>query len=165
MQTCFRMTRLIASSVLILALGACGGLPLPEATSNSTAQSPTLLSTTDALEVLASLSRLSPDAQHQELLKPRTGHLQNASSLFRFALLLGRDSDVGQQERGLKILDGLDGADARAQAVIDLARTGLIAQIEAHRQAQRAGELQDRIDQIKALEKSLQQRDVKPAPR
>jgi len=50
--------------------------------------------------------------------------------------------------------------DARAQPLIDLMKKSLRARIELKQQTARAQELQDKLDQIKALEKSLQQRNA-----
>jgi hypothetical protein len=53
----------------------------------------------------------------------------------------------------------LAGLDARTQALVELMKRSLKARIELKQQTARAQELQDKLEQIKALEKSLQQRN------
>jgi hypothetical protein len=77
---------------------------------------------------------------------------------FRLAALLSRD-DHGDWERGLKALEGLsEESDPRTHALVDLLRKLLRTRLDLRQQTARVGELQQRIQQIKALEKDLQQR-------
>jgi ribosomal protein S12 methylthiotransferase accessory factor YcaO len=48
--------------------------------------------------------------------------------------------------------------DARTQALVELMKRSLKARIELRQQTARNLELQDKLEQIKTLEKSLQQR-------
>jgi len=65
-------------------------------------------------------------------------------------------------ERSLKSLAMIDDVDPRAHTLLDLMKKSLSARIELRQQAARAQELQDKLDQIKALEKTLQQRNTLP---
>ncbi len=77
---------------------------------------------------------------------------------FRLAALLSRD-EHGDWERAIKALDGLgDDPDPRAQALVAILKKSLRARFELRQQTARVIELQERIQQIKALEKNLQQR-------
>lgn len=142
---------------------ASAPVPVPVPT---TTRAPAGLQGADALDELARLAAQPADAQRAERSRLDGGErLATARLQFRLALLLGRDDDPASQERALKLLGTIDTSDPRAQALIDLARTALKAQLDARRQASRTQELQARIDQLKALEKSLQQRDDAPKPR
>ncbi len=158
-------TRLIALFACAL-LSACTLPPSPAPDPAPTvSRASTSLDSDDALDELARLAVQSADAQRAERNRLEGERLVSARLQFRFALLLGRDDDAASQERALKLLGTLDTRDARAQALVDLARTSLKAQLDARRQTSRTQELQTRIDQLKALEKSLQQRDDTPKPR
>lgn len=162
---CLMPTRLIALFACLL-VSACTLPPAPApdpapAASRTTAS----LDSDDALDELARQTAQSADALRAERTRLEGERLATARLQFRFALLLARDDDAASQERALKLLGALDTRDARAQALVDLVRTGLRAQLDARRQASRTQELQTRIDQLKALEKSLQQRDDAPRPR
>ena len=151
-------------------LGACALPPTPavdQTPAQSAAQSRAAasLDSTDALDELVRINTLSGDAQRAERVRLDGERLTTARLQFRFALLLGRDDDPASQDRAIKLLGTVDTSDARAQAVVDLARTSLKSQLDARRQASRTQELQARIEQLKALEKSLQQRDDAPKPR
>ena len=78
---------------------------------------------------------------------------------FRLAALLARD-EHGDWERAIKALDSLaDDPDPRAQALVDTLKKSLRARYDLRQQTSRVTELQERIEQIKALEKDLQQRN------
>lgn len=147
----------------VLASTACASLPLPPDAAPPIPV-PTASSATALLDVLVRL----PPNQPPELLRADIARLDSERTLsvntrFKLAILLGRTDDPADIERGLKILAGLEGESKAAQALIDLASEMLRARLGVQRQHARAAELQQRIDQIKALEKSLQQRDVSPA--
>lgn len=152
--------------LLSLALGACA-VPPPAQKPPVKVATPASAGLTagEALDTLTRIASLGADQQRAELARLDDERTLSPAAQFRFALLLGRDDDPAVMERGLKLLGTIDADGARAQAVLDLAKTALKAQIEARRQGARAQELQERIDQIKALEKSLQQRDAAPKPR
>lgn len=83
---------------------------------------------------------------------------------FRLAVLLLRD-EHGDWERALKALEGLaDDADPRAGGLIDLLRKSLRMRLDLRQQTARAADLQERIQQIKTLEKDLQQRSEPTKP-
>ena len=147
-------------------LGACTLPPAP-AIEQSPAQTrtQTSLDSAEALDELVRLGSQSADAQRAERARLDGERPGSARLQFRFALLLGRDDDPAAQERALKLLGTIDTNDARTQALIDLTKASLKAQLDARRQSSRAQELQARIEQLKALEKSLQQRDDAPKPR
>lgn len=167
------MRFLLPTLLSVFVLGACA-LPPAEprtppveskAPPRVVVPAPSGLVTTDALDILARVSALSAEQLRAELARADGERAATSAAQFRLALLLGREDDAAAQERALKLLGTIDADGPRAQAVIDLARTALRAQLEARRQAARAQELQERIEQIKALEKSLQQRDAAPKPR
>jgi hypothetical protein len=112
------------------------------------------------LDVLASLPA-GQTAEHQraEIARLDSERSSSVTARFKLALLLGRADEPAEIERGLKILSALEGDGKAAQALIDLAAGKLRARLDAQRQHARASALQQRIEQIKALEKSLQQRD------
>ena len=77
---------------------------------------------------------------------------------FRLAALSARD-DQGEWERAVKTLEGLpEDADPRVQALVETLKKLLRTRVELRHQTARVLELQGRIQQIKALEKDLQQR-------
>lgn len=140
-------------ATLLLMLGACTQL----------ADTPALRALqpeTGAQAMLGELSRvaaLSTEQRRRELATLEGGRLDDARR-FQLAALLEREDSPDAPERGLRALNALDPPDARAQAVIELMKRNLRARIELRQQTARAQELQDRLDQIKTLEKSLQQR-------
>ncbi|MGB9129255.1 MAG: hypothetical protein WCB97_06375, partial [Thiobacillus sp.] len=78
---------------------------------------------------------------------------------FQLAALLEREDSADALEHSLKILNSLAEPDARTRALLDQMKKSLKARIELRQQTVRAQELQDKLDQIKALEKTLQQRN------
>jgi len=165
------MPRHLSLLVLCFALGACAvppAAPKPPARTapaEPPAAAPAGLGANDALDILARVAALSPEQQRAELARQDDDRPPGPAAQFRLALLLGRDENPAALERGLKLLGQIPADGPRAQTVLDLAKSALKAQLEARRQAARAQELQTRIDQLKALEKSLQQRDDAPKPR
>lgn len=151
---------------LALSLGACA-LP-PNAVrppAKIAAPAATDLSATDALDALVRIAALGPEQQRAERARLDDERSPGPAAQFRLALLLGHEDDPAALERALKILGAIEADGPRAQALLDLAKSALKAQLDAQKQAARALELQERIEQIKALEKSLQQRDAAPKPR
>ena len=60
----------------------------------------------------------------------------------------------------VKTLGAITDLHPRAQPLTELMKKSLKARIELKQQTARTQELQDKLDQIKALEKSLQQRNI-----
>ncbi len=110
---------------------------------------------------LAELEKMqgwSSEQIRRELTELNTEKRLDKIQRFRLAALLSRD-DRGDWERGLKALEGLsEESDARTHALLDIMRKLLRTRVEVRQQTTRVGELQQRIQQIKALEKDLQQR-------
>ncbi|MFN3545557.1 MAG: hypothetical protein ACK4UX_11980 [Thiobacillus sp.] len=106
---------------------------------------------------LARVAALSAEQRRRELAALEFGRLDDARR-FQLAALLEREDTPEALDRGLRALNALDPSDARAQAVVELMKRSFRARLEARQQATRAQELQDRLDQIKTLERSLQQR-------
>lgn len=80
----------------------------------------------------------------------------------RLAAVLARE-EHGDWDRALKVLDGLaNESDPRSQVLIDLLRKSWRTRMELRQQDARVTELQQRIQQIKTLEKDLQQRSETP---
>lgn len=109
---------------------------------------------------LARVSALSADQRRRELAELENARL-NDTRRFQLAALLERDDSVEALERSLKTLAAIND-DARSQALIELMKKSLRARIENKQLAARNAELQDKLEQIKALEKSLQQRSAPP---
>ena len=108
---------------------------------------------------LARVSSLSAEQRRREL-ADLDGARMNDSRRFQLAALLERDDSVDALERSLKTLAAINEEDARAQSLIDLMKRSLKARIEIKQLTTRNAELQDKLEQIKALEKSLQQRNA-----
>ena len=102
---------------------------------------------------------LSLEQCRREVADLNAGRRLDSGERFRLAALLARD-DHGDWERAIKALDGLaDDSDPRAQALVDTLKKSLRARHDLRQQTSRVTELQARIEQIKALEKDLQQRN------
>lgn len=108
---------------------------------------------------LARVSALSAEQRRREL-ADLDGARMNDSRRFQLAALLERDDSVEALERSLKTLAAMNEEDARSQSLIDLMKKSLKARIEIKQLTTRNAELQDKLDQIKVLEKSLQQRNA-----
>ncbi|MEW6119049.1 MAG: hypothetical protein AB1593_03040 [Pseudomonadota bacterium] len=161
------MRPLFPACALCLALAACAVPQVPpKPPLRTTAATPTTeLDANDALDAVARIAAWNTEQQRAERARLDDGRSLTPAARFRLALLLGREDDPAALERALKVLAAIEPEGPRAQAVLDLARNALRAQLDALRQAARAQELQMRIEQIKALEKSLQQRDDVPLSR
>lgn len=109
------------------------------------------------LAELARVATLSAEQRRRELAALESGRLDDARR-FQLAALLEREDTPEALERGLRALNALDPSDARGQALVEVMKRSFRARLEARQQATRAQELQDRLDQIKTLERSLQQR-------
>ena len=148
---------------LLLTLGACAAVPeRPTATAAipaPTAAQPTRLSATALLSELTRVASLSPEQRRHELAGLEGERLDDARR-FQLAALLEREDSVEALERSLKTLGAITDLHPRAQPLTELMRKSLKARIELKQQTARTQELQDKLDQIKALEKSLQQRNI-----
>ena len=142
---------------LLLTLGACA-TPLEHAAFPVLAEkgAPALLSE------LARVDALTPEQRRREVATLEGARRLDDPRRFQLAALLEREDSVEPLEHSLKVLNTLGEADARTQALLDLMKRSLKARIELRQQTARSQELQDMIDQIKALEKSLQQRKAPP---
>jgi len=107
---------------------------------------------------LARVSALSAEQRRRELADLEGSRLDDIRR-FQLAALLERDDSVEALERSLKSLAAIGDLDARSQALVDLMKRSLRARIENKQLTADNAELQDKLEQIKALEKSLQQRN------
>lgn len=140
---------------LLLMLSACA-LP-PEWPAPLARQAEPAAST--LIGELARVSALSAEQRRRELAELEGARLDDARR-FQLAALLERDDSVEALERSLKNLAAIGDQDARSQSLIDLMKKSLRARIEIKQLTTRNTELQNKLDQIKALEKSLQQRNA-----
>jgi hypothetical protein len=139
---------------LLLTLSACAHLP--ESSAPPARQSvPTAMG---LVNELARVSTLSAEQRRRELADLEGTRLDDIRR-FQLAALLERDDSVEAFERGLKSLAAIGDLDARSQALVDLMKRSLRARIENKQLTAGNAELQDKLEQIKALEKSLQQRN------
>ena len=145
---------------LLLMLGACAAVPErpPAATPAATTAQPTRLDATALLRELTRVAALSPEQRRRELAGLEGERRLDDARRFQLAALLEREDGVEALERGLKSLSAITDFDARAQPLAELMKKSLKARIELKQQTARTQELQEKLDQIKALEKSLQQR-------
>lgn len=143
---------------LLLMLGACATPLEPPAFRSGQAESnaPALLTE------LARVAALSPEQRRRELTGLDGERRLDDARRFLLAALLEREDNVEALERSLKTLGAMSDGDARTQALVELMKRSLKARIELKQQTARAQELQDKLEQIKALEKSLQQRNGTP---
>ena len=140
---------------LLLTLSACAlppEWPAPRARQAEPAATP-------LISELARVSALSAEQRRRELAELEGARL-NDTRRFQLAALLERDDNVEALERSLKTLAAISDEDARSQSLIDLMKKSLKARIENKQLTARNAELQDKLEQIKALEKSLQQRNT-----
>lgn len=146
---------------LVLTLSACVPLPAP-----GQATAPSLrvfgLGAPTLLNELARVATLSPEQRRRELAALDNERRLDDAKRFQLAALLEREDNVDALERSLKNLAAIGDVDSRAQTLLDLMKKSLTARIELKQQTARAQELQDKLDQIKALEKTLQQRSTPP---
>lgn len=143
---------------LLLTLGACATLPDQPAIRST----PAGLNTAALSGELARVAALSGEQRRRELAALENERRLDDGRRFLLAALLEREDSVDALERSLKTLGAIGEVDARTQALLELMKKSLRARIELRQQTLRAQELQDKLDQIKALEKSLQQRATPP---
>ncbi|MHB1092781.1 hypothetical protein [Thiobacillus sp.] len=146
---------------LLLTLNACVTPPLPEQTATPVSRV-SRLSTSTLLSELSRVAALSPEQRRRELAALDNERRFDDARRFQLAALLEREDGVDALERSLKSLAAIDDVDPRAHTLLDLMKRSLAARIELRQQTARAQELQDKLDQIKALEKTLQQRNTLP---
>lgn len=140
-------------AALLLTLGACTLPPeYPPIPLLNEQGAPVMLSE------LARVAALSPEQRRREIAELEGVRRLDATRRFQLAALLEKEEAVEAQERSLKLLAGLPRGDARTRTLLELMRQSIRTRIELGQQTARTQELQDRLDQIKALEKSLQQR-------
>lgn len=143
-------------AVCLLGLGACSWMP--EAERAAPRPSPAASGLSVAAAELARVATLSPEQRRRELATLDNGRRLDDAKRFQLAALLEREDSAEAYERGLKALAAMEETDSRTQALADLLKRTLKARLELKQQTARADELQGKLDQIKALEKSLQQR-------
>jgi hypothetical protein len=143
---------------ILFALAACSALPPPERPAPRV--TPSASATSLLLSELARVATLSPEQRRRELADLENGRRLDDARRFQLAALLEREDSADAYERGLKALATMGEDDSRTQALVELLKRSLKARIELKQQTARADELQDKLDQIKALEKSLQQRST-----
>ncbi|OYW39786.1 MAG: hypothetical protein B7Z35_03225 [Hydrogenophilales bacterium 12-61-10] len=143
-------------AVLLLGLSACSVLPPSERLAPR--PSPVAPAMPALLSDLARVATLSPEQRRRELATLDSSRRLDDAKRFQLAALLEREDSAEAYERGLKALAAMEETDSRTQALADLLKRTLKARLELKQQTVRADELHDKLDQIKALEKSLQQR-------
>ncbi|HEY9097789.1 MAG TPA: hypothetical protein VIN38_02865 [Thiobacillus sp.] len=114
---------------------------------------------TSLVSELTRIATLSAEQRRRELAELEGNRLDDARR-FQLAALLERDDNQDALERSLKNLSALNDLDARSQSLVDLMKKSLKARIENKQLNARNTELQDKLEQIKTLEKSLQQRNA-----
>ncbi|MDA8129579.1 MAG: hypothetical protein M0Z73_12900 [Betaproteobacteria bacterium] len=114
------------------------------------------------LNELSRVATLGPEQRRRELAALDSERRLDDAKRFQLAALLEREDNVEALERSLKALSTIGETDSRAQTLVELMKKSLSARIELRQQTARAQELQDKLDQIKALEKTLQQRSTLP---
>lgn len=156
-------TMMLRSVFLVPLLGVLGGCATPPP---AVPQRPCIVQTepgeTALLNELARVATLTPERRHRELLELEAERRLSDAKRFQMAALLERDDNVEALERSLKSLGAMTGIEPSAQPLIELMKKSLRARIALKQQTARSQELQDKLEQIKALEKSLQQRDALP---
>jgi hypothetical protein len=143
---------------LLLGVGACSTLLPPERPAPRS--TPAVPASSALLSELARVAALSPEQRRRELADLDSVRRLDDARRFQLAALLEREDSVDAYERGLKALAAMDEGDPRSQALVDLLKRSLKLRIELKLQTARAEESQDKLEQIKALEKSLQQRST-----
>ena len=143
---------------LILTLSACA-VPVERPVLFA---SPTERGAAAMLGELSRVAALSADQRRRELTGLEGERRLDDARRFQLAALLEREDSVEALERSLKSLNAMADGDTRTQTLLDLMRKSLRTRIELKQQTARTQELQDKLDQIKALEKSLQQRSTLP---
>jgi hypothetical protein len=146
---------------LLLMLGGCAAVPeRPTAATPATTTALTRLDATALLSELTRVASLSSEQRRRELAGLEGERRLDAARRFQLAALLEREDSVEALERSLTTLGTITDLNPRAQPLAELMKKSLKARIELKQQTARTQELQDKLDQIKALEKSLQQRNI-----
>ena len=145
----------ILLAAFMLMLGACAA-PLERPTSRAPQNE---LDAAALLSELARVASLSPEQRRRELAGLEGERRLDDARRFQLAALLEREDSEEALERGLKSLGAIAEIDSRARPLTELMKRSLKARIELKQQTARAQELQDKLEQIKVLEKSLQQRN------
>lgn len=147
------MSKAITAAALSLMLGACTLPPEYPAIPVLNEQGPPVM-----LSELARVEGLSPEQRRREIVELDAMRRLDAARRFQLAALLAREDAPESLERSLKVLGGLPRGDVRTRALVDLMKQSIRTRIDLAQQTARSHELQEKLDQIKALEKSLQQR-------
>jgi hypothetical protein len=143
-------------AAFMLLLGACAAPP--ERPTVATPQ--TGLDASALLSELTRVAALSPEQRRRELAGLESERRLDDARRFQLAALLEREDSEEALERGLKSLGAIAEINSRARPLLELMKKSLKARIELKQETAHAQELQDKLDQIKELEKSLQQRDT-----
>jgi len=139
---------------LLLSLGGCALPPeYPAFGPNASEQKAVAL-----MSELSRVAALSAEQRRREVAALDAIRRPDPARRFQLAALLERDDNLESLERSLKTLNAMPEDDARTQALVELMKRSLKARIELRQQTARNVELQDKLEQIKTLEKSLQQR-------
>lgn len=146
----------------LLTLSACATSPAPDQQAVIPASRISGLRAPALLSELSRVATLSPEQRRRELATLDSERRLDNARRFQLSALLEREDSVDALERSLKNLAAIDDTDARVQTLLDLMKKSLSARVELKEQTVRAQELQDKLDQIKALEKTLQQRSTLP---
>ena len=153
------MLKPVLLAAWLLALTGCAAPPVATPRSALPA-APSALSGPALLSELARVASLTPEQRRRELVELEGERRLDDARRFQQAALLEREESVEAYERSLRNVIALNDVEPGAQALLDLMKKSLRARIELRQQAARAQELQEKLDQIKALEKSLQQRSA-----
>lgn len=147
------MSKALTVAALLLTLGACTLPPEYPAIPLLNEQGAPVM-----LNELARVAALTPEQRRREVAELEGARRLDAARRFQLAALLEKEESAEALERSLKLLGGLPRGDTRTRTLLDLMKQSIRTRIELGEQTARTQELQDRLDQIKALEKSLQQR-------
>jgi hypothetical protein len=150
--------RPVIATCLLVTLGACATPAFhqrPVASIMSPSQSASSM-----LAELGRIAALSPEQRKRELNELDSARRLDEVKRFQLAALLDREDSAETLERSLKMLALLDSPDSRSQTLIDMMKRSIKSRLELRQQTSRTQELQDKLDQIKELEKSLQQRNT-----
>lgn len=147
------MSKAVTVAALSLLLGACALPPEYPAIPLLNEQGAPVM-----LGELARVEALSAEQRRREIAELDATRRLDAAHRFQLAALLAHEDAPESLERSLKVLGGLPRGDARTRALVDLMKQSIRTRIDLAQQTARTQELQDKLEQIKALEKSLQQR-------
>lgn len=147
------MSKAVTVAALSLLLGACALPPEYPAIPLLNEQGAPVM-----LGELARVEALSAEQRRREIAELDAMRRLDAAHRFQLAALLAHEDAPESLERSLKVLGALPRGDARTRALVDLMKQSIRTRIDLAQQTARTQELQDKLEQIKALEKSLQQR-------